>query len=90
MKAKLKSQFLPLTYIQDNYSQFHNLTQGSLNVEVYTQEFEKLLIKCDIREPEEQTIVRYLGGLEPRYSNVVELQSYTTFDKICVLACKVE
>ena len=90
MKTKLKARFLPPTYVQDCYSQFHNLTQGSMNVEEYTREFEKLMIKCDIQEPEEQTIVRYLGGLDPRYSNVVELQSYASFDDVCVLAHKVE
>jgi len=58
-----------------------------MSVEEYTREFEKLVIKCDLQEPEEQTIVRYLGGLDPRYSNVVELQAYTSFD---VLAHKVE
>ena len=61
-----------------------------MSVEEYTRKFEKLLIKCDIQEPEEQTIVRYLGGLDPRYSNVVELQSYALFDDVCVLAHKVE
>ena len=48
------------------------------------------MIKCDLQEPEEQTIVRYLGGLDPRYSNVIELQAYTTFGEVCVLAHKVE
>ena len=80
MKSKLKAHFLPPTYVQDCYSQLHNLTRGNLNVEEYTREFEKLLIKCDIQEPEEQIIVGYLEGLEPKYANVVELQSYTTFD----------
>ena len=61
-----------------------------MNVEEYTHEFEKLMIKCDIQEPEEQTIVRYLGGHDPRYSNVVELQAYASFDDVCVLAHKVE
>ena len=61
-----------------------------MTVEEYTREFEKLLIKCDLQESEEQNIVRYLGGLEPKYANVVELQSYTTFDEVCVLAHKVE
>jgi len=42
-----------------------------LNAKEYTREFEKLLTKCDILEPDEQTIVRYLGGLEPKYANVV-------------------
>jgi len=73
MKSKLKSQFLPPTYVQDSYSQLHNLSQGNLNVDEYTREFEKLMIECDIQEPEEQTIVRYLGGLKPKYANVVEL-----------------
>jgi len=58
MKFKLKARFLPLTYAQDCYSQLHNLTQGNLIVEEYTGEFEKLVIKCDLQEPEEQTIVR--------------------------------
>ena len=61
-----------------------------MSVEEYTREFEKLLIKCDLQEEEEQTIVRYLGGLDPKYSHVVELQSYATFDDVCVLAHKVE
>ena len=61
-----------------------------MSVEEYISEFEKLLIKCDIQEPKEQTIVRYLGGLDPRHAIVVELQAYTAFDEVCVLAHKVE
>ena len=61
-----------------------------MSVEEYTREFEKRLIKCDLREAEYQTIVRYLRGLDPRYTNVVELQQYSTFDEVCVLAHKVE
>ena len=90
MKKKLKARFLPASYVQDSYAQLHNLTQGNMSIAEYTREFEKLLIKCDISEPEEQTIVRYLGGLEPRYANVIELQQYTTFDEVCVLTHKVE
>jgi len=51
MKSKLKAMFLPSSYIQDSYAQLHNLTQGSMSVDEYTKEFEKLLIKCDIQEP---------------------------------------
>jgi len=69
---------------------FHHLTLGKMNLEEYTHEFEKLMIKCDIQETEEQTMVRYLGGLDPRIANMVELQAYTTFNEICVLAHKVE
>ena len=90
MKSKLKDRFLPSSYHQDSYSQLHNLTQGNMSVEEYTREFEKLLIKCDLQEVEDQTIVRYLGGLDPKYAQIVELQQYSTFDEVCVLAHKVE
>ena len=90
MRAKLKARFLPPNYVQNNYTLLHHLTQGSMTVEEYTREFEKLLIKCDLQEAEEQTIVRYLGGLDPKYAHVVELQSYSTYDEVCVLAHKVE
>jgi len=90
MRSKLKAHFLPPTYVQDCYSQLRNPTQGNMSVEEYTRGFKKLIIRCDIREPEEHTIVRYLGELDPRYSNVVELQSYTSLDDVCVLAHNVE
>jgi len=89
MKAKMKARFLPSTYVQDQYMLFHHLNQAKISVEEYTREFQKLMIKYDIHEPEEQTMVRYLGGLDPRIANVVELQAYSTFDEVCVLAHKV-
>jgi len=73
MKAKLKARCLPSNYIQNNYTLLHHLTQGSMSVEEYTREFEKHLIKCDLQEAQEQTILRYLGGLNPKYAHVVEL-----------------
>jgi len=56
-----------------------------MSVDEYTREFKKLFIKCDIKESEEKTIVRYLGGLEPKDSNIIELQQYSTFEitQIC-------
>ena len=61
-----------------------------MSVEEYTREFEKLVIKCDLHEPKEQAIIRYLGGLDTRYANLVDLQAYTSFDAVCVVAHKVE
>jgi len=31
-----------------------------------------------------------LGGLDPGHPNVVELQAYTSFDEVCMLARKLE
>ena len=90
LKSKLKARFLPSTYVQDFNSQLHHLNQDNLSVEEYTRQFEKLVIKCDLQELEEQTIIRYLGGVDPRYADIVDLPTYTSFDEACVLAHKIE
>jgi len=89
MKEKLKAKFLAPHYLQDNYTKLHNLRQESKSVEEYTREFEKLVMICNLRENEDQTIVRYLGGLNDPIRNVVKLQYYTTLDEVCSLAHKV-
>jgi len=53
MKSKLKARFLHPTYLQNNYSQLHHLTQGTMSVEQDTKEFKKFLIKCDLQEADE-------------------------------------
>ncbi|XP_031375447.1 uncharacterized protein LOC116189849 [Punica granatum] len=90
MKRELKKKFLPASYKQDIFSRLYNFKQEELTVEKYTAEFEHLMMKCDIVEPEEQTIARYLGGLRSEIRNVVQLQPYWTFEDVCKLAIRVE
>ncbi|RYQ82866.1 hypothetical protein Ahy_B10g101439 [Arachis hypogaea] len=54
MRRELKHKFLPKHYRQDTFIKFHNLRQKSLSVEEYTMDFEELLMKCDIQEPEDK------------------------------------
>lgn len=56
----------------------------------YTTEFDHLLMKCNIAEPEEQTIARYLGGLMMEIGNVVQLQPYWTYVDVVKMALKME
>ncbi|TXG58038.1 hypothetical protein EZV62_015867 [Acer yangbiense] len=69
---------------------FRNFRQKDLSIAEYTAEFDNLMLKGDLMEPEEQTIARYLGGLNYEISNVVQLQPYWTFNDVCKLAFKVE
>ena len=59
-------------------------------MEEYSRDLEKHLIKCGIQESEDQTIVRHLGGLDPRFANLIELQQYSNFDDVCVLTHQVK
>ena len=90
MREKLRSKFLPSHYLQDNYLKLHRLKQGPKSVEEYTREFEQLLLKCDLREDDPQTLVRYLSGLNEYIAHVVELHTYSSLDELSSLANKVE
>ena len=43
-------------------------------VEEFTNEFDRLRLRCDVVEEEEETIARYLAGLKPEITHVVCLQ----------------
>ena len=90
MKKKLTSKFLPYHYKQDNYMQLHNLCQQSMTVEEYTREFELLVMKCELKDDEEQRMVRYIGGLNTEIANRVQLQQYEDLDDVIRLSLRIE
>ncbi|KAK0604597.1 hypothetical protein LWI29_017342 [Acer saccharum] len=78
-------------FIRPNFDvKFHNFKQKDLSVEEYTSEFDNQRMLCDITEPDEQTIARYLGGLRTDISNIVQLQPYWTYNDVVKLSLKVE
>nr|GEW12206.1 hypothetical protein [Tanacetum cinerariifolium] len=64
MKRELRNKFLPDGYLQDAFLQLHDFTQQKLYVAGYTEQFDQFMLRCGIVEPEEQTIARYLCGLQ--------------------------
>ena len=73
MRDKLKAKFLPTHYLYDNYLKLCNLKQGTKRVEEYPRDFEQLLLKCDLKEDETQTRMRYLSGLDDQIAHVTPL-----------------
>jgi len=90
MRSKVKAKFLPPHYVQDNFAKLHNIREEGRSVQEYTRDFGRLLMTCDFQESEDQTIVRYLGGLNESIRNIVELQAFSTLDEVSILAHKVE
>ena len=56
----------------------------------YTCEFEFLMLKCDIKEPEPQTIPQYIRGLKESIGDTIQLQPYWTFNDFCKIVYNVE
>ena len=66
VKRELRKRCNSDNYKQDNNVKFLNFQQFVLSVADYTREFEYLMHKCDVVEPVERTIARYLGGLKKK------------------------
>ncbi|GJW43911.1 reverse transcriptase domain-containing protein [Tanacetum coccineum] len=91
MKKKLMAKFLPVQFRQEAFIEYHNFKQsGGMLVEEFTSEFNRLRLRCDVVEEEEETIARYLASLKPIISYVVQLQQYLSYNYVCRLARKVE
>jgi hypothetical protein len=56
----------------------------------YTKEFDHLMLKCGVIEPEEQTIARYLHGLCKEIHGVVTLYPFISYHDVFKLATKVK
>nr|GEY42280.1 hypothetical protein [Tanacetum cinerariifolium] len=56
----------------------------------FIAEFDRLRMRCDVDEEEEQVIAWFLGALQPHFADVVYLQQYFTYEDVCRLALKVE
>ena len=90
MKRELKRKYLPNNYRQEIFLKIHDFKQKDLSMEEYTAEFDNLMLKGELVEPEEQTIARYLGGLKYEIAKVVQLQPYWSLNDVSKLALKVE
>ncbi|GKE24244.1 hypothetical protein Tco_1435756 [Tanacetum coccineum] len=58
--------------------------------EYYIREFEQLKISTNVREAEEYTIVRFIGGLNSTIAEKLELQPLWTFEDACKMAITVD
>ncbi|GJT46598.1 hypothetical protein Tco_0955313 [Tanacetum coccineum] len=50
----------------------------------------QLMLCNGIQKKQEQTIARYIGGLNHDIAKKLKLQPYWTFDEVCKLASKIE
>lgn len=76
-------------YRHELYIRLQSLSKVTC-VEDYVKEFEMLMMRCELQEPQEHTIARFLEGLNREITNTVELQPFVFLDNIIKLVIKVE
>ena len=82
----MNKRFIPESYKQYIYNRIFSLKQNNMSMSEYMREFEQLLWRGDIHEPQKQTLARFLNGLNPLIASKMELQTYFTLDDVFKLA----
>ena len=63
MKRIMRKRFVPLHYIREMHNKLQRLYQESKSVDGYYKEMEISLIRANIEETNEATMVRFFNGL---------------------------
>jgi len=90
MKRELWAIFVLKHYRRDLFDKLRNLKQGSLSVDEYYKEMDKAMIRANVYEDEEQTIVRFMSGLHHNIQLIVEFQQYRNLVELVHQASKAE
>ena len=90
MKRIMYARFVPHHYRQDLFNKLQTIKQGLRPVEEYYKEMEMSLMRGAIDESEEQTIARFLHGLNRPIRKIVEFQPYNNLVELLHQAIKAE
>ena len=64
MKTLMRRRFVPSHYHRDLHRKLQTLTQSSMSVEDHYKEMEIAMIRANVEEDYEATMVRFIGGLK--------------------------
>ncbi|XP_040869840.1 uncharacterized protein [Glycine max] len=90
MKKVMRKRYVPTSYNRTMRQKLQGLSQGNLTVEEYYKEMEMALLRANIKEDSEDTMARFLNGLNPEIRDVIELQEYVVLDDLLHRALRVE
>ncbi|RDX68731.1 hypothetical protein CR513_52248, partial [Mucuna pruriens] len=90
LKKEMSESFFPLYYKRDSFVELQNIYQGTRSVEKYFKEMEFTIIRAQIVESQEATMIRFLHGLNRYIQDIMELHDYTFISTIVHQASKVE
>ena len=90
MKHVMYARFIPENYHQDLFNKLQQLKQGTKSVEEYYKDMEMIMLRADLKELEEQTMARFVRGLNYPIRKIVDFQPYKNMTELLHQATKAE
>ena len=84
MKGAMRKRFVPSHYHRLLHQRLQSLSQGSRSVEDYYKEMEMLMMRLNMNEDREATMVRFLGGLNCDIANQLECNNSWSWRRCCM------
>ena len=82
MKEEMQHRFVPRNYRRSLYDKLQNLKQGTLSVDEYYKEMELIMQRAKVREEPEQTLQRFLSGLNFNVKRIVRHYQYVDMEDL--------
>ena len=90
MKEEMHARFVPQHYTRDLFNRLQQLKQGLKSVDEYYKEMETAMMRTNIEESEEQSMARFMNGLNYPIKKIVEFQPYNNLVELVHQATKAE
>ena len=90
MKDVMRARFVPTHYTRDLFKKLQLLKQGTKTVEEYYQEMEVAMIRANVKEDDEQTMARFMNGLNYPIKRIADFQPYSNLLELVHQATKAE
>ena len=90
MKDVMRARFMPTYYNRDLFKKLQQLKQGTKRVEEYYKEMEIAMIRANVTEDDEQTMARFLNGLNHPIKKITDFQPYSNLIELVHQATKAE
>ncbi|KAK1681186.1 hypothetical protein QYE76_042034 [Lolium multiflorum] len=90
MKEVMHTRFVPSHHKRDLFNKLTQLKQSFKSVEEYYKEMHMTMMSANVDEREEQTMARFLNGLNIPVKRIVELLPYTNMVELLHQATRAE
>ena len=90
MKDVMRARFVPNYYNRNFFKKLQLLKQGTKSIEEYYKEMDIAMIRANITEDYEQTMTRFLNGLNHPIKKITDFQPYSNLIELVHQATKAE
>jgi hypothetical protein len=90
LKWVMRARFVLSYYARDLINKLQQLKQGARSVEVYYQELQIGMLRCNLEEREVAAMTRFVAGLNHEIQDILEYKDYTNTTHLFHFAYKAE